>query len=858
MYSVSKIVITVGILSFLTYCSGKASVQVAAPGGEVKAPAEANKVAARVTAESGATLSIGNSVQLTVPAGALNEDAEISVTKTAAAAAQETLVPVGASIELGAHGIEFNKPVALNICYDAAQLASQNLKEETLQVYYLDPVSGNYAAVGGVVNKGSHCVSAQLEHFSTYLVAAQILQGGNNPPVVSAPTFTPSVPLAGLPLKISSVITDFESSTVNGQVGFGQVATATLYYRIPGEPSFTQVALTPDYADDTATRYSYKIPANRVTLAGIEYYLKATDNLGLNRVRNTATLGIARTATSIAFAANPVVDLAAGFKRSYTVRAVDDLGTARNIDIDSFTLNGGIGTAAKTGPSVVQVTGTTANAQNYRIGSLTVNAGPFSVVSQDIRVHAGYLDHIALLSPTGVILGTSITVNAGATYDFDVLGYDAFGNTTNVLPQFVIVPVSGAGTITSTGLYTAPATAQTATLVATLDGVQDSILINVVYPSILQGNCNSASSRALKMQGDYAAVSCNAGLQVFRKNGNGQWMNIQTITEWDATNTYYVGARAISLSGDTLVASYPGGAAGGYIVVYAKQSSGLFAPVATVNSPDGAAGMGFCVATDGNHIAATDVSSSINGANSGTAYLFSRSGSVWSYVKRLDDIGTAYTSQYGQDCDISNGNLAISGMYMNRVAMYRLDGAGNWNYVQAIQPALFGQRFGSAIALDGDRLVVGDYSGYPTNYSSGGLPGNAHLFERDSAGQWNYVSELPPSDPVAGAGFGTSVDIQGDVIVVGAPAHGRSGIAFDSSDPYYSAGAVYCYKRNPSGIWQQQSIIDPNVISPADANGRATDLFGQAVVTNGVDILTFVYNAIYNNQQGLLYWQLVP
>lgn len=475
-----KFTLAAATLAATFHCAGKSSLQVA--GAEVKAPAEATSVAARVLAENGATLSIGSSVQLTVPAGALAADTDISLRKNPTAPQQENLVPIGSSIELGAHGTEFNKAVALNVCYDASTLAAKGLSEDTLQVYYLDEQSGNYAAVGGQINKASHCVSAQLAHFSTYLIAAQILQGGNNPPVVSAPTFTPSVPLAGLPLKLSTVITDYELSTVSGQVGFGQVATAQLFYRIPGEPSYTQVSLTPDYSDDTATRYSYKIPANRVTTAGIEYYLKSTDNLGLNRLRNVATLNVARTATSIAFATTAAVDLAAGFKRSYTLRAIDDLGAARNIDVDTFTLNGGIGTAAKTGPSVIQVSATTAGAQNYRIGSLTATAGAFSVTSADIRVHAGMLDHIALLSPTGVVLGNSITVNANSTYDFDVLGYDAFGNTTNVLPLFVIVPVSGAGTISATGLYTAPATAQTATLVATLDGVQDSILINVVVP----------------------------------------------------------------------------------------------------------------------------------------------------------------------------------------------------------------------------------------------------------------------------------------------------------------------------------------------------------------------------------------
>lgn len=490
MKNISKITIIAGILTIASYCSGKSNIQVAAPGSEIKAPADATSVAARVLADSGATLSIGTSVQLTVPAGALPADTDISIEKKGIPPQQETLVPVAASLEFGAHGTEFNKPVALNVCYDAARLAAQGIKEETVAVYYVDPATGEYASIGGSVNKASHCVTADLQHFSTYLVAAQILQGGNNAPVISAPTLLPTTPMAGLPLRFSTVITDFEQNTVNGQVGFGQIATARLFYRIyqgdVNAAAYTEVGLTPDYNDATATRFTAKIPASAVTTAGLEYYIRAADNLGLVKLRypvkvpNQPSIAITSTATGLSFQTNVVTDLAAGFKRSYTVKGNSNLGGSYNVEVESFAVNNGIGTATQLSSAVVQFTATTAGAQSSRTGSLTVNSGAFSLTSLDIRVHAGVLDHIALLSPTGVVLGNTITVNANSTYDFDVLGYDAFGNTSNVLPLFVLVPVTGAGTISPTGLYTAPATAQTATLVATLDGVQDSILINVV------------------------------------------------------------------------------------------------------------------------------------------------------------------------------------------------------------------------------------------------------------------------------------------------------------------------------------------------------------------------------------------
>ncbi|MFO1524579.1 MAG: hypothetical protein U1F16_01260 [Turneriella sp.] len=474
----SKRILFAVAITLLSSCSERSNITVINQN-DFRIPADATRIEAQVTTDAGATLSLGNKLQLTIPAGALSEDALISTETKSLAPVQNELVPIASSIELGGHGLEFNKPVTLNACYDPAKLVQNNLHEDTVAVYYVDPQTGEYASVAGSVNKNTHCVSAQLEHFSVYIIAAQGLALANSAPQISAATFLPATPMAGLPLKIRSVIRDFQNVTVNGQVGFGQVASATLYYRIPGEPSYTAVSLTPDYLDDTATRFVYKIPANRVTTAGIQYYISAVDNLGAPRTRAPVTLAVARTATGIALQTNAVIDLSAGFKRSFTVRGIDDLGTARNIDVDSFSLSNGIGTAVKISASVVQVTGTTTDNQNYRIGNLTVNAGPYSITSADIRVHAGVLDNIAFLSPRGVKILGSIDVGASASYDFTVLGFDAFGNSTNVLPVLSLSPSVGAGSISASGVYTAPNTPQSATLTAQLAGHEATIILRI-------------------------------------------------------------------------------------------------------------------------------------------------------------------------------------------------------------------------------------------------------------------------------------------------------------------------------------------------------------------------------------------
>lgn len=87
---------------------------------------------------------------------------------------------------------------------------------------------------------------------------------------------------------------------------------------------------------------------------------------------------------------------------------------------------------------------------------------------------------------------------------------------------------------------------------------------------------------------------------------------------------------------------------------------------------------------------------------------------------------------------------------------------------------------GWSVAVDGDTAVVGAIQ----NFSG---PGLAYVFTRNGD-TWAQTARLQGSDTQAGDGFGQSVAIDGDTIVVGAPRHI---IGTDQR-----AGAVYTFARN--------------------------------------------------------------
>ncbi len=124
-----------------------------------------------------------------------------------------------------------------------------------------------------------------------------------------------------------------------------------------------------------------------------------------------------------------------------------------------------------------------------------------------------------------------------------------------------------------------------------------------------------------------------------------------------------------------------------------------------------------------------------------------------------------------------------------------------------------GTAFGSAIALSGNRLVVGE-----TGSLSGGRAefGAVYVFFRSGA-IWRLQAVLSASDRKPGDSFGASVSISGDIVVVGAPsadANGRTGV-----------GAVYVYVAKGTS-WVEQTKLCKTVQG-------VNSYFGESVAVSG-------------------------
>lgn len=130
-----------------------------------------------------------------------------------------------------------------------------------------------------------------------------------------------------------------------------------------------------------------------------------------------------------------------------------------------------------------------------------------------------------------------------------------------------------------------------------------------------------------------------------------------------------------------------------------------------------------------------------------------------------------------------------------------------------------GDSFGAAIAIDGDRAVVGvpgDSLGVDW------IQGSAYVFVRQPGG-WVVEAKLVAGDAGYRDFFGLAVAISGDTVLVGAPYQTVDGMPF--------RGSAYVYARD-GGAWTEQAKLTASDGATQHTFGRAVALAGDtALVT---------------------------
>jgi hypothetical protein len=231
------------------------------------------------------------------------------------------------------------------------------------------------------------------------------------------------------------------------------------------------------------------------------------------------------------------------------------------------------------------------------------------------------------------------------------------------------------------------------------------------------------------------------------------------------------------------------------------------------------------VAVSGNIIV---VGAMFHASRAGRVYVFTKTAPGWRQVAELKGSDTKIGDYFGSSVAVSGTTIAVGAVYhasrAGRVYVFT-ETAPGWRQVAELKGSdtETGDYFGSSVAVSGNTIVVGATQGP-------GEGGKAYVFT-DTASGWHESAELKGSDSSGGFpgdGFGGSVGISEQTVVVGARAHSSS------------TGAAYVFSKTGRGWRQVAELKGPS-------GGKSAAYFGSGV---GIDGNTIVVGAPGQAQSG--------
>lgn len=222
--------------------------------------------------------------------------------------------------------------------------------------------------------------------------------------------------------------------------------------------------------------------------------------------------------------------------------------------------------------------------------------------------------------------------------------------------------------------------------------------------------------------------------------------------------------------------------------------------------------------------------------NAGAAYVFERNGTTWEQRIKLSAGDPEQDGFFGADVAITKGKIAIGadgadvGGVPNAGAVYVYIRSGKTWYqnikliASDLQPDAL---LGSSVDIDGNTLIAG--APEPGSYLV--RPGAAYIFSHNGGKNWRQAAKLVSDTTTEGDYFGQSVAIEGGTAVVGAVYQDIT--PKDKNNPtgltIKDAGAVFVFSQRGSN-WQQKAKLVAQDASPFDNFGESVAIDNNLIV----------------------------
>lgn len=318
---------------------------------------------------------------------------------------------------------------------------------------------------------------------------------------------------------------------------------------------------------------------------------------------------------------------------------------------------------------------------------------------------------------------------------------------------------------------------------------------------------NGAFGCAVAIDGDTAVVgackddsadSDTGAVYVYERNAsNDRFVKVARLVDWSLPDTMDFGS-GVAVEGDTVVVGMPDdtyGTTPGRVYIFEKPAGGwsdsvTYSAILSAHDGNTSDALGTSVAIDNNIVAA-------GAPNADKVYIYSKPAGGWHDMNESQSFSRPSGEKLGSSVAIDNG-IVVAGAPNSSTSWQDREGVAYLVDISTSSVARLtysardtgneGWEIGTSVSIDSDTIVVGAPLAYGTN-------GKILVYEKPGTG-WEDMNEsavLGSAAPVFRKQLGSSVDIEGDRIVAGAKG--------DINDTGVITGSIYVFNK-ASGHWQ--------------------------------------------------------
>ena len=366
----------------------------------------------------------------------------------------------------------------------------------------------------------------------------------------------------------------------------------------------------------------------------------------------------------------------------------------------------------------------------------------------------------------------------------------------------------------------------------------ETLTLNEVAKQLLASDAESYDhfGDSIAVDGDTAVIGTsgdddkgeNSGAAyIFTRDSSGLWSEQQKLTAGDGEGGDGFG-RSVAVSGNSVAIVAPGDNSGmGTAYVFTRDETGNWSQQQKLipSDSEGIDAFGFSVALDEDIVAIGapgDYGTGPYDYYAGSVYVFTYDDGIWTEERKLTASDGGAYGQFGSSLSVADETIMI-GSQAGVVYVFTRNESAWEEQILAAEDTSPGDFFGTSVAMDGNTAVIGA----PYDLDNGFLAGSVYVFIRDDAGDWIEQQELYASDisdtsdlfDYGGDEFGWYVAVNGDTLVIGA-------IGDDDNNDY--KGSAYLFTHN-DGVWTEQVKLiasDGNSTSSRFAVTDSAVMFG--------------------------------